>query len=71
MLLKCQACNKVKKFGEWVEIPEALNEALKDCDVTTNTLCPHCQGNGVSMSSLEQAVVLKQTTNVVDTISLE
>ncbi len=70
MIIQCRACSKIKKFGEWIEIPEALHEVIKDVNVTTHTLCPHCQGNVLSMPSLDKVMVKRVGTKAVDTISL-
>lgn len=69
MILQCKACNKVKKFGEWVDVPRDLGEIINDIKVI-KMLCPHCQGNALSMPSLEEVVLKRAGTNVVDTVSL-
>lgn len=56
MLLQCQSCSKVKKFGEWIEIPEGLRELMKEIRIIP-TLCPHCQGMVVSMTTMETVAV--------------
>ncbi|MFQ5956162.1 MAG: hypothetical protein ACE5KK_00120 [Candidatus Brocadiales bacterium] len=69
MILKCQACSRIKKFGEWVEIPEELSEIIEYVKVI-KMLCPQCQGNVLSMPSADKVVLKRAGTDVVDTISL-
>lgn len=54
MILQCQTCSRVKKFGEWVEIPEGLRELIKDLRII-HTLCPRCEGLTVPSSLKEPA----------------
>ncbi|MFQ5862694.1 MAG: hypothetical protein ACE5IC_06185 [Candidatus Brocadiales bacterium] len=71
MILQCQACSKVKKFGEWVEVPEDLSGIIKDIKVI-KMLCPQCQGNVSSVPSLVEVVLKRERvgTDAVDTVSL-
>lgn len=69
MVLQCQACNKVKKFGEWIEVPKDLGEIINDIKVI-KMICPQCQGNVLSVPSLEEVMLKRVGTNAVDTVSL-
>ncbi len=71
MVLQCQACNKVKKFGKWIEVPESLGEILNDIKVI-KMLCPQCQGNVLYAPSLEEVVLREERTGagMVNTVSL-
>lgn len=51
MILQCQKCGKVKKFGEWIELSDSLNEMIKDVKVIKMP-CPRCQGHVLSAPSL-------------------
>ncbi|MFQ5834878.1 MAG: hypothetical protein ACE5HR_03015 [bacterium] len=54
MILYCKVCNKVKKFGKWIDTPEELGEVIKDAKVATSTLCPHCQSNVLDVNRKAQ-----------------
>ena len=55
MILQCSACEKVKKFGEWVDVPEGLSELVTgDVTVIIKTLCPRCQNKLLSVSPAEK-----------------
>ncbi len=69
MILQCQACSKVKKFGNWVDVPEELIGIIKDIKVI-KMLCPQCQGNVLFMPSLDKAVLKGVGTDAVNTVSL-
>lgn len=69
MILQCQACNKVKKFGDWIEVPEGLNGIINDIKVI-KMLCPQCQGGVLFVPSLEKVVLKQAGTVAVDTVSL-
>ncbi len=68
MILQCQGCNKVKRFGEWIEVPEELCKIMEDIKVI-KMLCPQCQGNVLLMPSLGEAVLKRSGTDVIDTVS--
>ncbi len=69
MILQCQACSKVKKFGNWVDVPEELIGIIKDVKVI-KMLCPQCQGNVLFMPSLDKVVLKGVGTDAVNTVSL-
>lgn len=69
MILQCQTCSKVKKFGEWIEIPEGLRELIKDLSII-HTFCPRCEGLTVS-SSLEKPVVPTVCVSDLETAEAE
>ncbi len=69
MILQCQACSKVKKFGNWVDVPEELIGIIKDIKVI-KMLCPQCQGNVLFMPSLDKVVLKEVGTDAVNTVSL-
>ncbi|MEE9584181.1 MAG: hypothetical protein V3W51_01765 [Candidatus Brocadiales bacterium] len=69
MILQCQACSKVKKFGNWVDVPEELIGIIKDIKVI-KMLCPQCQGNVLFMPSLDKVVLKGVGTDAVNTVSL-
>ena len=69
MILQCQGCSKVKKFGSWVDVPEVLGEIIKDVKVI-KMLCPECQGNVLSVPSSDKATLKEVDTGMVNTVSL-
>lgn len=69
MILQCQTCSRVRKFGDWVDVPEGLGEVLKDVKVV-KTLCPRCHGSVLSVPSLDRATLKRVGSGVVDTVLL-
>lgn len=53
MILQCCACSRVRKFGEWVDVPLGLGEMIKEVKVV-KTHCPQCQGSVLPIPSLSQ-----------------
>lgn len=68
MILQCQTCGKVRKFGDWVDVPAGLGEVMKEVKVI-KTLCPQCQGGVVTAQSLGRVVLERVRNGAVNTVS--
>lgn len=45
MILECGLCNRVKKFGEWIDTSIEFRELVKETGVeVVHVVCPHCEG---------------------------
>lgn len=67
MILQCQGCSKVKKFGSWIDVPEVLGEIIKDVKVI-KMLCPGCQDDGPSMPSSDNLMLKQAELGMVNTV---
>ena len=51
MLFECKLCNRVKKFGEWVEAPLEFGELAREIGVEViYVVCPYCGEGSFSAS---------------------
>ena len=67
VILQCCACSKVRKFGEWVDVPAGLGEVIQEVKVI-KTHCPQCHGDLLSIPSLGQVVLKRVRTGVVNRV---
>ncbi|MFN3466360.1 MAG: hypothetical protein ACK4WF_01500 [Candidatus Brocadiales bacterium] len=44
MVLECGLCNRVRKFGEWVDTSIEFKELVRETGVeVVRVVCPHCE----------------------------
>lgn len=49
MLIQCETCGKVKKYGEWIGPDNELKRVLQDIKII-KTECPNCKGMKADVS---------------------
>lgn len=57
MIFECRLCNRVKKFGEWIEPSFEFKELVKEIGVeTVHVVCPRCEKEVLSASAQRELI---------------
>lgn len=57
MVLECKSCNRVKKFGEWIEASFEFKELVREIGVDiVYVVCPHCEEEILSVDVTKELV---------------
>ncbi|HHT9152720.1 MAG TPA: hypothetical protein ACFYEM_04215 [Candidatus Hypogeohydataceae bacterium YC40] len=57
MVLECRLCNKVKKFGEWIEATSEFKELVKEVGAeVVRVVCPQCEEGVLSVLASRELV---------------
>ncbi len=57
MLLECKLCNRIKKFGEWIEASFEFRELMREVGVDViHVVCPNCEEEALSVSGSQGLV---------------
>lgn len=52
MLLECKVCNRVKKFGEWIDTSLEFRTLVRETGVDViHVVCPHCEEEALTVSA--------------------
>jgi hypothetical protein len=54
MVVQCFGCNKVRKFGSWIEVHPVIAEQMKGVEFI-KTQCPSCQTHPIFPSHAASA----------------
>ncbi|HHT9130925.1 MAG TPA: hypothetical protein ACFYED_00360 [Candidatus Tripitaka californicus] len=57
MLLECKVCDRVKKFGEWIDTSLEFRALVRETGVDViHVVCPHCEEEAL-MASAERPLM--------------
>lgn len=52
MLLECKVCDRVKKFGEWIDASLEFRALVRETGVDViHVVCPHCEEEALTVSA--------------------